>query len=263
MEIKVLMENTAFEKGFLIEHGLSLHIETHNHKILFDMGGSDRFLENAKKLGVDLADADAAVLSHGHYDHGGGLPFFLSVNGKAPVYVSRYAFEPHISSSGEYGGLEPSLEQNPRLIRVGEALKLDNELELYACNDRKREYYMDPYGLCVQRGGAILPDDFLHEHYLLIREGDKRVLISGCSHKGVLNIANWLRPDVLIGGFHFMNVDPHSEDRKTLDEAARVLLGFDTQYYTCHCTGVPQYEYMKQSMGDRLRYLAAGQTVTI
>ena len=257
MEIKVLMENTAFEEGFLIEHGLSLHIQTAKHRILFDMGGSDRFLENAKNLGVDLAEVDVAVLSHGHYDHGGGLPDFLEANDHSPVYVSRYAFEPHLSSSGEYAGLEPSLEQNTRLT-------LDEELELYACNDRRRAHFMSPSGLCVHRGGAILPDDFLHEHYLLIREGDKRVLISGCSHKGVLNIADWLRPDVLIGGFHFMKLDPESgEDREVLDEAASVLLGFDTLYYTCHCTGVPQYEYMKRRMGDRLRYLAAGQTLVL
>lgn len=263
MKIQALMENTAHTEGFRTEHGLSLHIQTPEHSILFDMGASDLFLENAKRMDVDLAAVDVAVLSHGHNDHGGGLNAFLNANAKAPVYVSRYAFETHLSSSGEDAGLDPALEQNPRIVHVGEALRLDDTLELYACNNRKRERYMDPYGLCVRRGEAILPDDFLHEQYLLIREGEKRVLISGCSHKGVLNIVSWLRPDVLVGGFHFMKIDPENGGREALEEAARILLAFDTQYYTCHCTGTPQYEFLSRRMGDRLRYLAAGQTVTV
>lgn len=74
---------------------------------------------------------------------------------------------------------------------------------------------------------------------------------------------SWLEPDILIGGFHFMKVDPAGPDRKVLDEAAQVLLGHDAAYYTCHCTGLPQYEYLKQSMEDRLNYLAAGQQITV
>ena len=90
-----------------------------------------------------------------------------------------------------------------------------------------------------------------------------RVLISGCSHKGILNIMSWLKPDVLIGGFHFMKVDPAGSEREVLDEAARVLLEYNSAYYTCHCTGLPQYEYLKQLMGNRLRYLAAGQQIVL
>ena len=77
MVIKVLSENTAAAPEFKAEHGLSLFIETGDHKILFDTGAGGVFLENAKKLGVDIAQADFAVISHGHYDHGGGVRQFL------------------------------------------------------------------------------------------------------------------------------------------------------------------------------------------
>jgi 7,8-dihydropterin-6-yl-methyl-4-(beta-D-ribofuranosyl)aminobenzene 5'-phosphate synthase len=111
--------------------------------------------------------------------------------------------------------------------------------------------------------GKMVQDDFRHEQYLLIREGGRRILISGCSHKGILNIMDWFRPDVLIGGFHFMNIDPDEEGREILSQRADALLSYPAVYYTCHCTGVPQYEYLKTLMGDRLHYLSCGQALTL
>ena len=80
MKIKVLSENTAISEEFACEHGLSVYLESGGLKILFDTGASDLFLKNAKTLGVDIADVDLLFLSHGHYDHGGGLKDFLRVN---------------------------------------------------------------------------------------------------------------------------------------------------------------------------------------
>jgi 7,8-dihydropterin-6-yl-methyl-4-(beta-D-ribofuranosyl)aminobenzene 5'-phosphate synthase len=71
MLIKTLVENTAISKDFGSEHGLSLYIETKKHKILFDVGASGLFLQNAKRLGVNIVDVDFLVISHGHCDHGG------------------------------------------------------------------------------------------------------------------------------------------------------------------------------------------------
>lgn len=84
------------------------------------------------------------------------------------------------------------------------------------------------------------------------------MLISGCSHKGILNIVNWFRPDVLVGGFHFMKMP--LDDR--LKASARELDACGTEYYTCHCTGVEQFAFMKPYMKN-LRYLSAGQTIVI
>ena len=263
MIITALMENTASEDGFLFEHGLSLHIQTLEHRVLFDAGQSNGFIANAGRLGIDLAAVDMAVLSHGHYDHGGGLMGFLAINDHAPVYVSRYAFDSFYAGEERYIGLDPALTGHPRLVSVGDSLTIGDELTLLSCNERSRPYVMDSYGLNVLRGDALIPDDFRHEQYLLIQEEGKRVLISGCSHKGILNIMSWLKPDVLIGGFHFMKVDPAGSEREVLDEAARVLLEYNAAYYTCHCTGLPQYEYLKQLMGNQLGYLAAGQQIVL
>lgn len=78
MKLWVLMENTASNSSFFCEHGLSFYMETAGHKILFDMGQSGNFVKNAKKMGLHLCDVDIAILSHGHYDHGGGLPGIFS-----------------------------------------------------------------------------------------------------------------------------------------------------------------------------------------
>ena len=77
MIIKTLVENTSISKDFGNEHGLSLYIETNALKILFDVGASELFLKNAEKLGVNITDVDFLVISHGHYDHGGGLKIFF------------------------------------------------------------------------------------------------------------------------------------------------------------------------------------------
>jgi len=93
MIIKTLVENTALSKNFGSEHGLSLYIEANSRKILFDVGASELFLENAKKLNVDICEVDYLIISHGHYDHGGGLRAFLRENTKAEIFLHRLAFE--------------------------------------------------------------------------------------------------------------------------------------------------------------------------
>ena len=257
MKIRVLMENSSCAANLKSEHGLSLYIETGNRKILFDAGQSGAFAENAVKLGVDLAEVDLAVLSHGHYDHGGGLQRFLTLNDKAPIYLSRYAFEPHFNASCRDIGLDPILEQSDRLVFVDEEIQLGHGISLLSCNTFRRPFPMEPFGLT---SGAGEPEDFRHEQYLLIREGDKRILFSGCSHKGILNIMHWFAPDVLVGGFHFKQL---SAEDPYLELAAEQLLEYPCVYYTGHCTGQAQFAVLKQSMGDRLLAMQAGSIIKL
>lgn len=258
MKIVSLVENTSASPDIGAEHGLSLYIETENLKILFDMGQTELFADNAVELGVDLSAVDVAVLSHGHYDHGGGLKKFLEINGKAPVYLHKYAFGPHYNGTEKYIGLDVSLENSSRLVLTEGTTKIGNGLTLFDCNANTPSYNLGSFGLNVKENGVFVPDDFRHEHYLLIEENQKRVLISGCSHKGILNVAQWFDADVIIGGFHFSKL-PLDEK---LTEYAEKLNGHQSMFYTCHCTGVEQYKFMKSHM-ERLNYLSAGQTIEI
>ncbi len=249
MKLVTLIENTG--PGHLTaEHGLSLYLETGNHKILFDTGASGAFGDNAQKLGVDLSRVDMAVLSHGHYDHGGGLACFLEINEAAKIYVNRHAFAPHFNAAGKDIGLDPGLRENPRFVFVDKELQMVPGISLHTIPCLPE----DSAGMTMLENGVFKPEDFRHEQYLLLEEKGKKILISGCSHKGIRSIARYFRPDVLIGGFHFMKI----HDRAFLEEAAKTLLEQPTVYYTGHCTGEAQFAVMKEHMGTRLQALSTG-----
>lgn len=258
MRITCLTENTTQRGGIVAEHGLSLYIETAAHRMLFDMGQTAAFADNADRLGIDLAAVDIAVLSHGHYDHGGGIATFLERNTAAPVYLHRRAFAPYYNGTQKYIGLNPSLQSHPRLRAVEGVVALSDGIALCDAQERAALFPIDHGGLTEKTENDFVPDTFAHEQYLLIEEDGRRVCLSGCAHKGIKNIVSWFRPDVFVGGFHL--------SKRPLDDTLRAdaayLNGLDTAYYTGHCTGVEQAAFMAQTM-TRLTYLSAGDTVEI
>lgn len=258
MKITSLLENTTVRDDVQTEHGLSLYIETGRNVILFDMGQTDMFVGNALVLKKDLEAVDFAVLSHGHYDHGGGMAEFMRLNRRAPVYVSRYAFGPYYHGEDRYVGLDMALKESQQIIYVGDEYEICEGVRLFSCNDRERRHSFGSFGMKVKNENGACEDDFRHEQYLLLEEGGRRVLISGCSHKGIVDIVRWFEPDVLIGGFHFSNMP--LDDK--LAQTAKLLDSFPTEYYTCHCTGQDQFEFMKRNM-TRLHYLSCGESIDI
>lgn len=263
MIIKCLLENTTNCPDIISEHGLSLYIETKNHKILFDMGQTDLFKHNAEKMGVELSKVDIAILSHGHYDHGGGIETFLEINKTAPIYISKYAFEPHYNGKEKYIGLNKSLLTSSRFIFTEDDIKIDNELTLFSSKNLKKEYPVNPFGLNMIKDGNLVPEDFRHEQYLVINESNKNILFSGCSHNGILNIEKTFSPNILIGGFHFSKLNPETSDLEVLKSSAKILSSYDTTYYTCHCTGISQFNHLKKYMKNKLFYISSGETITI
>ncbi len=258
MKVTVLAENTSSALGLPAEHGLSLWLETADLRILFDMGQSDLFARNAERLGIDLSSADLAVLSHGHYDHTGGLRRFLTLNDHAPVYVSCHAFGRFYNAENRYIGMEPSLKEHPRLILTEDETVIAEQITLFPGNSLPCSPSLGTFGLRVERNGRMVDDDFLHEQYLLVRENGKRILLSGCAHKGIPEILSQFHPDVFIGGMHLSKLSPSPR----LDPIARFLAQLPTAFYTCHCTGTEQYKYMKGTV-PRLEYLSTGTTVLV
>ena len=283
MKITVLTENTisknlspTLSEKLKAEHGLSLFIETKNHKILFDMGQTNLFLENAKNLNINLKEVDFAVLSHGHYDHGGlfsetetfGISAFLKINKTAPIFINKNAFSDNYNANKKYIGLDKNLLENPdfmqRAIFVSDEKEIAPNIKLFSCNKNEKLVPTNTDGLTQLKDGIFFPEDFSHEHYLLIEENSKKILISGCSHKGILNITEWFKPDILIGGFHLKSLDTKNQsDIKTLQNLGEKLTSYNTTFYTCHCTGESQFDVLKSVMKEKLFYIGTGDSLDL
>ena len=268
-----LIENTKGLSGCGCEHGLCFYIETDHHRLLMDTGASALLLENAEKRGVDLTGVDTVVLSHGHYDHGGGILPFVSVNPHASIYIHKDAFGAYYSTHWEaeetvYVGLDPGIRGLKQVILTEGTYRIDDELTLFSEIGSARPVPDGNRALKIEREGVLQQDDFRHEQCLVITESGRRVLLSGCAHHGILNVMDRYRelygsdPDMVISGFHMMKRTGYSQ--ADLDDAAataRALMAYDTVFYTGHCTDVKPYEIMKEIMGDRLHYVHCGDEV--
>ena len=275
MKIVTLLENTACDAGLCAAHGLSLYIETPKHKILFDMGPDGRFIWNAQKLGVDLSAVDVAVLSHGHFDHGGGLRAFSEVNSRADILIHTDAFGNFYAvrpgKDPAYIGLDPELRAlESRVIPTADFVKLDDELTLFSDEPEVFPALAASAKLHVETPEGLRPDPFTHEQNLLVTAWGKSVLFAGCAHRGIVNILAGAKerlgrlPDAVFGGFHFFELDPADpESARLIDDTGKALLDGETVYYTGHCTGEYAYERLHAILGDRLRRMSGGGIVEI
>ena len=274
MKITALVENTSCKEGIKAEHGLSLFIEAKGKTILFDTGASKMFSENAKKLNVDLTKVDLAVLSHGHYDHSGGIHTFLTLNSKAPMYMRKTAFGPYYSErdGGDeaFIGIDESLITNNRLIFTGKETPLAEGISLFSNVKGDRFLPTGNKSLLKKTETGYIQDDFAHEQNLVIEEDGISLLVSGCSHRGIVNIVDHFHslfgyyPTHVIGGFHLYNHRTGKpESTETLRKIADALLESGATYYTCHCTGEENYQILRTFMGDKVEYLSGGKTLDL
>lgn len=273
MKIVGLLENTTVSKEYEPKHGLSLYIESKRHHMLLDVGPDDKFIHNAKKLGIDLTQVDTVVLSHGHIDHGGGLEAFLKINHTAKVYIQETAFvECYVKVLGCFKipvRIAPWLKTHPQIVLVQGDYQIDEELMLL---NQIRGNILLPEAnrdLYVKQDGWV-HDDFLHEQNLIIQEDGKSILLSGCSHKGLVNIVEEAEQrigqplDYVIGGTHLMKMGfIRRKQPELIDQVGEALIKRKTQYYTCHCTGKEAYERLRLIMGDQIKTLQTGSCIKI
>ncbi|MDB1944804.1 MULTISPECIES: MBL fold metallo-hydrolase [Clostridium] len=274
MVITTLVENTSLLKEFKCKHGLSLHIKTNKHNILFDLGSNGLFIENAIKLNIDISDVDILVISHGHKDHGGALKLFLQHNSKAKIYINKDAFNKYYTSVlgalKFYVGLDDRLQFNERIIFTEDIFQIDEDICLFSNVPKKYETSNLNDSLFIKIDGKYYKDDFTHEQSLLIRENDKYILIAGCAHKGIVNIIDKAEEimdsnlSTVIGGFHLFNpVNKKSESLEFISNIAKNLNNKNTIFYTCHCTGNKAFNILKENLKDKIMYLSTGQVIEL
>ena len=253
MKLTVLIDNnTLIDRYFLAEPGVSYLIETGGRKILFDLGYSDAFITNARKLALDLLDLDFVVLSHGHIDHTGGLEpllrlylegmiedlplkkpgliahpltFFSRRIGSLPQ-IGSFLSEDKLSGFFDIRLSKEPVELTDRLIFLGE-IERENDFEA-----------QQPLGKIRENG--VEKDDFLlDDSALAYRSASGLVIITGCSHAGICNIVEHARRVCqeervvdIIGGFHLLDPPPLQ-----LRETVSYLKSLDlAAIHACHCT---------------------------
>lgn len=266
IRIVTLMEDNLCGDNLIAEHGLSLYIKTKKHKLLVDTGKSDKTWYNAGIRGINLSEVDTVFLSHGHYDHSGGLMSFAGINSHADIYIRENAGGDYYSyKEGEdkYIGIDKNIMKLDGLHLISENTVIDDELSIYTGVKPGRLWPKGNMRLREKKNGKLVQDTFSHEQYLVIRyDGDKYALISGCAHNGILNILDEFRtiynidPAVVISGFHMIRSSYSSDDLSAIADTARELKMMDTVFYTGHCTGWKAYDIMKPVMGEKLQLIS-------
>lgn len=268
MRIQVIMENTS-HSDCSCEHGLSLYIETNDTHILFDMGQSNHLFENADILGLDLSRVNYAVISHGHYDHIGGLGFFLKKY-KKPVYIQSTAKTEFLScrQSCKSIGISSDLYNDELIVWTHEDYSLSNHIHLMTnLSDHWSRPEMNQH-LFKMQNNVKVEDDFNHEQSLVVEEGENLIIVTGCSHNGILNIIESVHmkfgryPNTVIGGFH-LSSDKRNTVDSHIDEVGHRLKFLKIKCYTGHCTGQLGFEKLKDLLDEQIESLHVGKTILI
>ena len=282
MRIVALLENTLAEreKDLTPEHGLSLYIERDDQRLLFDTGATQAFRQNAERLGIDIAGVDVAVISHHHFDHGGGLPYFLETNHEAKVYLRKcdegdYTFRA-FGIIKKYIGLDTELFQRyPARFEFVEGF---TEIlpGVFILTEIEKRYPL-PKGnrrLFVERAGVRSLDNFEHELVMVVKEEAGLAVFTGCAHGGILNMIDTVVrrfPGVAIkavfGGFHLVGIpvlNTMAGSRREVEDIGREMLKYPIgSVYTGHCTGMKAYRILKRVMGEKLQHFPTGSEVVL
>lgn len=226
MRIIPIIDNRTNHSECVGRFGLSIYIETLQKgrivRILFDTGAFDELVFNAGKLKLNLEEIDFTVLSHGHYDHTGGVPVLLEKNPSVKIYVHKHAFR---KSRYEYNGklscenigirwnIDELGEKKKNLIFTENEFKPEENILISGEIPRNKGFEMTETFFIEDDNHGYIKDDMRHEQFLAIKEDERVYLFVGCSHIGVMSQIEYAKKcfnqDVymVIGGLHLLGSD--------------------------------------------------------
>jgi 7,8-dihydropterin-6-yl-methyl-4-(beta-D-ribofuranosyl)aminobenzene 5'-phosphate synthase len=271
-KVTFLVEDTVHCAGLLAEHGLAVLIEWERSHILFDTGQTDLLLSNAKKMSIDLSRVSKVAISHGHYDHTGGLLPFLRHAPEATIFAHPDTLHPKFvrEDDGTFrevgipfarkeieelcSGLR--LETSPQEIVPG--VILSGEIP------RKSSFEEEQPDFFMAKGGDKEPDAVLDDQALIVDVPSGLVVLLGCAHAGVINTLHHVRQmfprrriSVLAGGMHLASA-PSERVLRTVEG----MKEFDIQRIIGgHCTGRKPICSLSGAFDERFSRLSVGTVI--
>jgi 7,8-dihydropterin-6-yl-methyl-4-(beta-D-ribofuranosyl)aminobenzene 5'-phosphate synthase len=247
-QITVLVENTAQDRGLLAEHGIAFWIQIGSQCVLFDTGQGLVLMSNAFRLGIQLADVDAIVLSHGHYDHTGGLNDLLRGNRSADVYVHPDALKAKYARNEDGTcqeiGVPPNIDETllrrrKQLVPTDKPTALPNGLMVTGPIPRSTDFE-DTGGPFFHDPEFQQPDLLWDDQSVFFDTAQGTVVLLGCAHAGVINTLRYVRQltgqralHAVLGGMHLAGAPPE-RIRRTIEEFRELDIAY---FGPAHCTG--------------------------
>jgi 7,8-dihydropterin-6-yl-methyl-4-(beta-D-ribofuranosyl)aminobenzene 5'-phosphate synthase len=275
LRITTLSENTSAMGNFLAEWGLSILIETENSKVLLDTGTSISATHNADLLGINLRTIDKIVLSHGHYDHTGGLREVLGRMKKEIEIIAhpdiwQAKYHRRKDDPERYIGIpfqRTELESLGARFNLSEkSVYLDENILTTGEVPMVMEYETIDSGLFVKEESGFLPDQVLDDRAVIIKTEAGLVIILGCAHRGMINtilhaqeITGVSEIYSVIGGSHLIG---SSEERLWQTIAALKEFGVK-KLGLCHCTDLPVMSVLYQEFGGNFIFNKSGSTIQL
>lgn len=259
MKVTILAEDQSNNSSLKAEHGLAMFIETKDMTAIADSGSSKSTWDNAKTLNVDISTAEFIFLSHGHYDHSGGLVELLNEFPQIPLYLRKEA-DGDFYNGDRYIGIDKKIIKNfqPNLVERFDITKINKFADIISGFSNNIENPITNTLTKSIHGEKVL-DDFIHEQALVVKENGKFFLFSGCAHSGILNILDHFKnlygfyPYAVFSGFHTMKKIPYTDDEVCkVRNLANTLKTFSTTFYTGHCTGDTAISIMQPILGKQL-----------
>ncbi|MCI1640194.1 MAG: MBL fold metallo-hydrolase [Bacteroidales bacterium] len=278
MIIKIVIDNNPSETypDLLSEHGLSIYFEKDGRKYLLDTGASGKWAENARNMGIDAEDIGHLILSHGHIDHTGGLPAFFRLNGQADISASD-KIKRHKYLSYRHENVKDLSPDSVLLSNNASRMKfLEKDFSLAPGIEliyNKSSEYPVPAGnryLHIIDKGRELPYKGDDEIAVSCSTDKGLVILSSCSHCGILNIIKSCtsasgidKVTAFIGGLHLL--DSESGDGDDNEETARTVNSLypEMELYTGHCTGEKAFGIFRKHLGEKLHRIHSGMEITV